>query len=135
METLSNSEWSTLSPAKGGKACKVLSEKNKKCDICSYATAKMSNLKKHMKVHTKVKTEHVGPLNCPDCDKSFEIKKYLTAHMKTHLAKDNSNKDENKEKKKCSTCSYETHKNFNLKKHMKTHEKIKSIKTNLVCDI
>ena len=60
METLSNSEWPTLSPAKGGKACKVLSEKNKKCDICSYATAKMSNLKKHMKVHSKVKFLRIG---------------------------------------------------------------------------
>ena len=85
----------------------------------------MSNLKKHMKVHSKVKSEHVGPLNCPDCDKSFEIKKYLTAHMKTHLAKDHSTKDENNEIKKCSTCSYETHKNSNMKRHMKTHEKAK----------
>ena len=92
--------------------------KNKKCDICSYATAKVSNLKKHMKVHNKVKSEHVGPLNCPDCDKSFEIKKYLTAHMKTHIAKDTSTKDGNKEKKKCSTCNYETYKNFNLKSHI-----------------
>ena len=120
-----------MSQVKEEKACNVSSEENKKCDVCSYATAKMSNLKRHMKLHIKVKSE----LNCPDCDKSFEIKKYLTAHMKTHLAKDHSTKDENKEKKKCSTCSYETHKNFNLKKHMKTHEKIKSIKTNLVCDI
>ena len=57
---------------------------------------------------------------------------YLTAHMKTHIAKDTSTKDGNKEKKKCSTCNYETYKNFNLKKHMKTQEKIKSTKTNVV---
>ena len=75
METLSNSEWPTLSPAKGEKACKVPSEKNKKCDVCSYATAKVSNLKKHTKLYSTVKLKHVGPLNCPDCDKSFEIKK------------------------------------------------------------
>ena len=89
METLSNSEWPTLSQVKEEKACNVSSEENKKCDVCSYATTKMSNLKRHMKLHIKVNSE----LNCPDCDKSFEIKKYLTAHMKTHLAKDHSNKN------------------------------------------
>ena len=37
-----------------------------------------------MKRHEKPKLEPVGPLKCPECDKSFEIKKYLTAHRKTH---------------------------------------------------
>ena len=62
METLSNSEWPTLSQVKEEKACNVSSEENKKCDVCSYATTKMSNLKRHMKLHSKVKSEHVGPL-------------------------------------------------------------------------
>ena len=57
METLSNSEWPTLSQVKEEKACNVSSEENKKCDVCSYATAKMSNLKRHMKLHIKVKSE------------------------------------------------------------------------------
>ena len=73
--------------------------KDKLCNVCDYVTNKTSNLKKHMKVHDKIKEEPVGPLHCPTCQKSFEIKKYLTAHMKTHLPKDNYNKEEMKEKK------------------------------------
>ena len=111
MEILSNSYWPTLSQAKRSKADKVPSERNKKCDVFSFATSNMSNLKRHMKIHMKVKSEHMGPLRCPDCDKSFEIKKYLTAHMKTHIAKDKLN-DKDTEKKKCITCNYETHRNF-----------------------
>ena len=74
-----------------------------------------------MKVHEKVKTEPLGPLNCLECGKTFEIKKYLTAHMKTHLPKDDSNGSQ--EKKKCHICPYETNRNFNLKMHMKSHKK------------
>ena len=134
METLSNSDWPKLSPVKRSKADKVPSEKNKKCDVCSFETSKNSHLKRHMKIHMKVKSEHMGPLSCPDCDKAFEIKKYLTAHMKTHIAKDKLN-EKDTEKKKCITCNYETHRNFDLKKHMKTHEKLQSIDKNFVCDI
>ena len=91
-----------------------------------------------MKVHDKIKEEPVGPLHCPTCQKSFEIKKYLTAHMKTHLPKDNN--EENKEKKKCNTCSFETISSYKLQRHLKTHEKnvndkVKSGKKNKVCDI
>ena len=66
-----------------------------------------------MKVHDKLKQEPVGPLHCPICQKSFEIKKYLTAHMKTHIPKDNSNTEELKE----------TDSNSKLQRHMKTHDK------------
>ena len=97
--------------------------KDKLCDVCDYVTNKTSNLKKHMKVHDKIKEEPVGPLHCPTCQKSFEIKKYLTAHMKTHLPKDNYNKEEMKEKKKCNTCSFETISNYKLQRYLKTHEK------------
>ena len=72
--------------------------KDKLCNVCYYVTNKTSNLKKHMKVHDKQKQEPVGSLHCPTCQKSFEIKEYLTAHMKTHFPKDNSNKEEMKEK-------------------------------------
>ena len=42
------------------------------------------SFKRHMQRHEKPKLEPVGPLRYPECDKSFEIKKYLTAHRKTH---------------------------------------------------
>jgi len=79
-----------------------------------------------MKVHDKIKEEPEGPLHCPTCQKSFEIKKYLTAHMKTHLPKDNYNKEEIKEKKKCNTCSFETISNYKLQRHLKMHENAES---------
>ena len=62
-----------------------------------------------------------GPINCLECGKTLEIKKYLTAHMKTHLPKDDWN--ESQEKKKCNICHYETKRNFNLKMNMKSHKK------------
>ena len=98
--------------------------KDKLCNACAHVTNKTSNLKKHMKVHDKIKEEPVGPLHCPTCQRSFEIKKYMTAHMKTHISKDNSNTEELKEKNKCTACSFKTVSNSKLQRHMKTHEKI-----------
>ena len=72
----------------------------KKCDICTYVSTMTANIKRHLKRHENQKLEPVGPLHCPDCGKSFEIKKYLTAHRKTHV--------EGKEKKKCNICDYES---------------------------
>ena len=70
-----------------------------------------------MKRHEKPKLKPVGPLKCPECDKSFEIKKYLTAHRKTH------EKGIAKEKNlKCTICSYQTNKRSNLNQHMNTHQ-------------
>ena len=87
----------------------------KKCDICTYVSTKTANVKRHMKRHDNPKLEPVGPLHCPDCDKTFEIKKYLTAHRKTHV------EGLAKEKKKCSICEYESNDGSNLKRHMDTH--------------
>ena len=89
----------------------------KKCDICQFISSKTSTFKRHMKRHEKPKLEPVGPLKCPECDKSFEIKKYLTAHRKTH------EKGIAKEKNfKCTICSYQTNKRSNLNQHMNTHQ-------------
>ena len=61
--------------------------KDKLCNVCDYVTNKTSNFKKYMKVHDKIKEEPVGPLHCPTCQKSFEIKKYLGSdeHLKRAL--------------------------------------------------
>ena len=89
-----------------------------------------------MKVHDKP----LEPLHCPICQKSFEIKKYLTAHMKTHIPKDNSNTEELKEKNKCTACPYKTDSNSKLQNAHETHEKnlndkVKSGNKTKVCDI
>ena len=46
--------------------------KDKLYNVCDYVTNKNSNLKKHMKVHDKIKEEPVGPLHCPTCQKSLD---------------------------------------------------------------
>ena len=89
----------------------------KKCDICTYVSTKTANVKRHMKRHDNPKLEPVGPLHCPDCGKSFEIKKYLTAHRKTHDEQGIS-----KEKLKCSICDFKTTLGSSLKRHMNTHQ-------------
>ena len=53
----------------------------KKYDICTYVSTKTTNVKRHMKRHENPKLESVGALNCPDCGKSFEIKKYMTGRL------------------------------------------------------
>ena len=89
----------------------------KKCHICQFISSKTSTFKRHMKRHEKPKLEPVGPLKCPECDKSVEIKKYLTGHRKTH------EKGIDKEKNlKCTICSYQTNKRSNLNQHMNTHQ-------------
>ena len=103
----------------------------KKCDICTFVSTKTSNVKRHMKRHDQPKLEPVGPLHCPDCGKSFEIKKYLTAHRKTHDEQGIS-----KEKLKCSICDFKTTLGSSLKKHMNTHRPniLPTIKSH-TCDI
>ena len=78
--------------------------KNKKCDICPYATNTNQNLKKHKKTHEKV-----TPLinDCWECDKTFTTKKSLTDHMRTHNKKDKSIN--------CELCEFKTDRKFNLK--------------------
>ena len=78
--------------------------KNKKCEICPYATNTNQNLKKHKKTHEKV-----TPLinDCWECDKTFTTKKSLTDHMRTHNKKDKSIN--------CELCEFKTDRKFNLK--------------------
>ena len=75
----------------------------KKCDICTYVSTKTANVKRHMKRHDNPKLEPVGPLHCPDCDKTFEIKKYLTAHRKTHVEGLAKEKNKCRYERQCST--------------------------------
>ena len=87
--------------------------RKKKCDICPYATNTNQNLKKHKKTHEKV-----TPLinDCWECDKTFTTKKSLSDRMRTH----------NKRAKSinCEFCEFKTDRKFNLKKHLKIHEKV-----------
>ena len=89
--------------------------KNKKCDLCPYATKTNQNLKKHKKIHEKV----IPLINeCWDCDKKFNTKKALSDHMRTHNKKDKNIK--------CDLCDFKTDRKFNLKQHQKVHEKVPS---------
>ena len=54
------------------------------CDICKYATSKVSQLKKHMITHKPKTVPQFEATKCSDCEKSFHTKKALTAHKHTH---------------------------------------------------
>ncbi|XP_003747532.2 gastrula zinc finger protein XlCGF49.1-like [Galendromus occidentalis] len=56
------------------------------CDQCPYATRFLSNLTKHMIVHTDVK-----PFECTDCEKKFARKSNLKSHMKRDSSCDSYN--------------------------------------------
>ena len=107
IENLSTVDWPMLSKTNVTKV--TVEKKYKKCDECEFETNKTSNLKRHMKIHEKITSELVEPLKCSICEKSFEIKKYLTAHKKTHVKETNLNKDKVRQKKKCNVCPFETH--------------------------
>jgi len=84
------------------------------CDICSFETKTMQNLKAHKKGHNK-------ELECEVCKKTFAIKSRLNLHMKTVHSKP--------ESYVCETCGKEFDKNKNLIYHQKVHkEKTKKFK-------
>lgn len=51
------------------------------CDACQRSFVKAENYVKHWTVtHSRVKSSH----KCPHCDRSFDYKKNLLNHVKTH---------------------------------------------------
>jgi len=78
---------------------------NKKCKMCD-TYIDPSNMSRHIKTHSQKNS----PFSCPDCGKSFLLKKQLTRHMHVHNSKFI-----------CQICGKTFAENFNLTRHMKTH--------------
>ena len=97
-------------------------ERNKKCEICDFETHKTYDLKKHQKVHEKEPSDHIAVQTCSECDKTFETKKTLIAHNKTHT-KEN--------RVQCLICEKSFSHKGNLLKHNSTQHQSKKVKTNL----
>ncbi|XP_072937467.1 uncharacterized protein [Epargyreus clarus] len=82
-----------------------------KCNSCKASFVTKGELEEHF--YCKHSTNK--PFKCRDCDKSFTTNKYLIRHANIH-------KDE--EPFKCGLCSFMHNDAYNLKRHMKVHDKI-----------
>ncbi|XP_052101778.1 zinc finger protein OZF-like [Mytilus californianus] len=107
------------------------------CDICFKPFTHKPNLRKHMRIHEKIKPykcdicrmaftmkqnmqthrlTHTGerPHQCSVCGKTFNRSHHVTRHMAIHLM--------SKKQFKCEICSLDFHRKDHLQVHMKTHE-------------
>ena len=51
------------------------------CDQCEYMANYIGNLKRHQRTHN---FKEIFLFNCTQCEKQFELKRYLLQHIKTH---------------------------------------------------
>lgn len=107
------------------------------CDICLQPFTNKPNLRKHMRIHDKIKPykcdicgmaftmkqnmqnhrlTHTGerPHKCSVCGKTFNRSHHLTRHMAIHFT--------SKKQFKCEICSLDFRRKDHLQVHMKTHE-------------
>ncbi|XP_050687077.1 broad-complex core protein isoforms 1/2/3/4/5-like isoform X5 [Eriocheir sinensis] len=77
------------------------------CPYCPYSTSVTTNLRNHMRTHTKEK-----PFACPECPYRSTTKDHLTKHMCTHTGE---------RPFACTHCPYRTVQKGTLKNHMITH--------------
>jgi len=84
-----------------------------KCKICYKNYSTKYTLLRHVKnVH-----ENLGSYKCAVCKVQFNAKSYLNAHQRVHM--------ENRPKPfKCHKCDFATYTKSNIKKHIKTHDRI-----------
>ncbi|XP_045113654.1 broad-complex core protein isoforms 1/2/3/4/5-like isoform X5 [Portunus trituberculatus] len=80
------------------------------CPYCPYSTRVTTNLRNHMRTHTKEK-----PFACPECPYRSTTKDHLTKHMCTHTGE---------RPFACPHCPYRTVQKGTLKNHIFSHHKI-----------
>ncbi|MPC33129.1 Zinc finger protein 513 [Portunus trituberculatus] len=107
------------------------------CPYCPYSTRVTTNLRNHMRTHTKEK-----PFACPECPYRSTTKDHLTKHMCTHTGErpfacphcpyrtvlvDNAGQSRYRRgglapgSHKCTYCDYTTYFTTNLRNHMRRH--------------
>ena len=83
------------------------------CDQCNYSSTQACMLKRHKMMHNGER-----PYGCKQCEKRFKERRDLNAHMY---------KEHNAERPFiCSQCEYACTRADNLKRHERTHAKIKA---------
>ncbi|XP_045178773.2 zinc finger protein 85-like isoform X2 [Mercenaria mercenaria] len=94
-------------------------EKCFKCDVCDYANNFSSGLKTHMRIHTGEKC-----FKCDVCNYACNVSSTLKAHMRIHTGE---------KCFKCDVCDYACNVSSDLKRHMRIHTGEKCFKCD-VCD-
>ena len=82
-------------------------KKSNRCNQRSYNSPHLSDMKNHLKIHSKEKTN-----TCSQCNFSSSWANSLKAHLKMHSG-DKLNK--------CNQCDYASSAASNLRTHLKTH--------------
>jgi uncharacterized Zn-finger protein len=70
----------------GGEAAGFKFDSDTKCSMCIKACSTIAALKRHMKVHSKVKPND-KPYKCKECNKSFARENTLKRHVKVDCGK------------------------------------------------
>ncbi|XP_029451949.1 zinc finger protein 93-like isoform X2 [Rhinatrema bivittatum] len=101
------------------------------CELCTYITSILGNLKIHKRIHTGEK-----PYRCNHCDKAFRTSHHLQRHKSTHAAKDEVGEPKESPIKMyvCEECKYTTFHSGNYKQHLRIHTGEKPYKCDQ-CDL
>ncbi|XP_044233063.1 zinc finger protein 271-like isoform X3 [Thunnus albacares] len=95
----------TMSKFQTHKGKKIL-----KCDTCGKAFKYISQLNRHLTIHTDEK-----PYSCNSCEKRFSVPGALTLHMKVHTGE---------KPYPCNTCGRRFTQMAKVKRHMRTHTEL-----------
>lgn len=100
-------EWTGRSGDGCGKAAGTYSKVHQ-CPFCQYSTNILTNITKHVRIHTGEK-----PFACPHCPYRCSAQENLKTHIRTHTGE---------KPYGCPYCPYRSSRSYSLRNHMFTHK-------------